>query len=350
MRVQKFRGDSVDKLLRRIKQKLGTDVQLMGSRSVRQPGLLGWFRPRQVEITVAIPERHGSDRRMTAGAEDKPQDKDDAKDKGGAGSGEAVGSSGSPDNSDAACHPEGEVESILMSRGVPRKWAHLLGRRVRGGSNGHLIRDVWPRNAAIHPPEGEDPRIVALVGPTGAGKTTTCAKLAAEASLGKQKRVGLVTLDTFRIGAVEQLRSYARILRVPLEVVFDPGELSGAFKRLSDCHLVFVDTAGRSHRDDDRIQDLKQFLGPQNVHETHLVLSVDTEKKQAAAIFGAYRDVGYNRLLLTKIDESESPGKALALAQQSGVPLSYIATGQDVPGDIGTAPEVLDNFLLRGVI
>jgi flagellar biosynthesis protein FlhF len=193
-------------------------------------------------------------------------------------------------------------------------------------------------------PTGEpgNPTTIAFVGPTGVGKTTTIAKLAAHFVLREKKPVGLVTLDTYRIAAVEQLRTYARIIDVPLEVALSPADLPAAVKRLSGASVILVDTAGRSQRDLMKMNDLKGFFGKKRPDQVHLVVSATAERTAIAEIidkFGMYRP---ERILVTKVDELPGHGKLLDIATLSPHPVSYLTTGQDVPDDIETArPERL---------
>lgn len=186
------------------------------------------------------------------------------------------------------------------------------------------------------------PSVVALVGPTGVGKTTTIAKLAAYYVLREQKPVGLVTLDTYRIAAVEQLRTYARIIDVPLEVALSPGDLPAALERLSGCSVVFVDTAGRSQRDTMKMNDLKNFFLRRRPDEVHLVLAATVGSEAVEDIVERFSMYDPDRVLLTKLDELPSCGRLLEISRVAPQPVSYIATGQDVPDDIESArPERL---------
>ena len=176
-------------------------------------------------------------------------------------------------------------------------------------------------------------RVVALVGPTGVGKTTTVAKLAANFKLAHGARVGLVTVDTYRIAAVEQLRTYAEIIDLPLAVVNDPSEMSRALDELGAVDLVFIDTAGRSPRDEVKIRELAEFLRRARPDEIHLVLSAVAGQRSLKAAVDRFATVQVDRLILTKLDEADSLGGILGVLGMSSRPVSYLTTGQAVPDD-----------------
>lgn len=180
-------------------------------------------------------------------------------------------------------------------------------------------------------------RIAALVGPTGVGKTTTLAKLAANFRLRQRRRVGLVTVDTYRIAAVEQLRTYAEIIDLPMEVVAKPGDMRRALERLADVDLVLLDTAGRSPRDELRIQELKSILEEARADEVHLVLSAASGSGPLRMAAERFAPAGVTSVLLTKLDEAATLGPAFALLQRTGRRLSYLTHGQNVPDDIEVA-------------
>lgn len=199
-------------------------------------------------------------------------------------------------------------------------------------------------------PSGEAPRVVALVGPTGVGKTTTVAKLAARFALQDGARVGLITVDTFRIAAVEQLKTYARIMDVPLRVALDAPGFQSAVEDLSDRELILVDTAGQSPRDEAALGELLALFPPQVPVEVHLVLSVTTRTRDLEKILRHYAGLKASRLLLTKLDETECHGPLLGLPVVSRLPLSYLTTGQNVPDDIEEAtPEAVARYLSGGL-
>ena len=182
-------------------------------------------------------------------------------------------------------------------------------------------------------------RLIALVGPTGVGKTTTIAKLAANFRLREKRKVGLITVDTYRIAAVEQLRTYADIIDLPMEVVSTPKEMRAAVARLSEMDLILMDTAGRSPRDDIRIQELKTMLSEANADEVHLVLSSVGSASSLAKTAERFAEVGATALLLTKLDEAAGLGNLLPLLRASNLPLSYLTNGQNVPDDIQPADQ-----------
>jgi len=180
-------------------------------------------------------------------------------------------------------------------------------------------------------------RVVALVGPTGVGKTTTVAKLAANFKLGHGLKAGLVTVDTYRIAAVEQLRTYAEIIDLPLAVANSPGEMARAIDQLGDVDLVLIDTAGRSPRDEVKIRELADFLQAARPDEVHLVLSAVAGERSLRAAVDRFALVRVDRLILTKLDEADGLGGVLGVIGQANRPVSYLTTGQGVPEDIEPA-------------
>src|SRR3954452_542575 len=190
-------------------------------------------------------------------------------------------------------------------------------------------------------------RVVALVGPTGVGKTTTIAKLAANYRLREKRRVGLITVDTYRVAAVEQLRTYADIIDLPMEVVATPREMREAVARMNHLDLVLMDTAGRSPRDEVRIQELKSMLTEAEPDEVHLVLSSTAGAKSLINTAERFADVGTTSLLMTKLDEAHGLGHIISMVRSVPLPVSYLTDGQNVPDDIQVAqPRGMAGMLL----
>lgn len=180
-------------------------------------------------------------------------------------------------------------------------------------------------------------KVIALVGSTGVGKTTTIAKLAANFRLRDGVKMGLVTVDTYRIAAVEQLRTYAEIIDLPMKVVTSPPEMRRALEELVGLDLVLIDTAGRSPRDELQIQELKSLLSEAACDEVHLVMNLTASLRTLEATARKFAAAGTTSLIVTKLDEAAGMGSLLSLARNVGLPFSYLTTGQDVPDDIEPA-------------
>ncbi len=234
---------------------------------------------------------------------------------------------------------EAEVDRDLADE-VVSQVRHVLGRDELGEAS--VVRAAALRALAESIPVakpgrgrlGDGPLTIALVGPTGVGKTTTIAKLAAAYKLRRGQRVGLITTDTFRIAAVEQLRTYASIISVPLRVVMSPAEMASACRAMADCDVVLIDTAGRSPRDGQRVEELSAYLAAAKPHETHLVLSATAGLSALRSAASGFSTVGPDRVLFTKLDEAENVGTVISMVHLLGLPLSFVTTGQEVPDHI----------------
>ena len=241
-----------------------------------------------------------------------------------------------------------------LSRGLARKLTYAAGDALPPGkvkceaSLATQLRKEVRRRLPVAgpiPKTGEaGPPVVALIGPTGVGKTTTVAKLAAQLGVVENHKVGLITIDTYRIAAVDQLKKYAEILEVPLHVVNTPAEIGEAVKKLADCDYVLIDTAGRAPTDAAKLAELKAFLHAASPSEVHLVLSATTDKNATATALQRFAGVRADRLIFTKLDETERHGLVLEVAagefaERAGrpLPMSYVTAGQAVPDDIEAA-------------
>jgi flagellar biosynthesis protein FlhF len=191
-------------------------------------------------------------------------------------------------------------------------------------------------------------RRVALVGPTGVGKTTTIAKLAANLLLQGGMRIALVTIDTYRIAAVEQLKIYGELMNVPVEVVLTPEQLQEVFARHQDKDLILIDTAGRSPKDEVSIAELNKFLGPESGTENHLVLAASTRDSELQSTVGNFGRLPLHSLVFTKLDECDQRGSLLNVPLHQNLPLSYLTNGQRVPEDLLVAdPAAVAGFVIQ---
>jgi len=179
-------------------------------------------------------------------------------------------------------------------------------------------------------------RFVFFIGPTGVGKTTTIAKLASKLKLDRKLNVALLTADTYRIAAVDQLKTYAEILDVPLKVVYSDTELKEAYEEMKSYDIVMIDTAGRSHRDKQQREDIEKLINaiPAEERDIFLVLSITTKYRDLIRITEAYSEIAEYRLIFTKLDETDTLGNIFNVKLLTGAPLSYATFGQKVPNDI----------------
>lgn len=193
------------------------------------------------------------------------------------------------------------------------------------------------------------PHVVALIGPTGVGKTTTLAKLAATLLLDEQRRIGLITMDNYRIAAVDQLRKYADIIGSPVRAVGSLEELRAALAAMADCEFILIDTAGRSPTDTMKLMELKRLLEAAEPDEVHLVLSMTSSQECAELAAQRFGRVRVDKLILTKLDEAAHLGLMLNMVRTANRALSYITCGQNVPDDIEVvAGQRLARLILAG--
>jgi flagellar biosynthesis protein FlhF len=358
MELKTYRAKSIPEALALVRRELGPQAAVLGTRELRSgSGALGWLGgDRLIEVTassaVAIPSRLPP--RPAPAVEVRPPRFTSV-----SGIDLAVHSEQSPAAqvepeparpSPAAAAAFQRLFTDLIDIEAPYDVARDLAARVMRSLpadewdhpqsvQSHLIATVG-RGLEIAGPIQLEPRqrrLVALVGPTGVGKTTTIAKLAAHFRLQERHKVGLITVDNYRIAAVEQLRMYAQIIDLPLEFVASPDQMPQAIARLADVELILVDTGGRSPRDATKIQELQALLAEVAVDEIHLVLSCTASRGALESAAECFAAVGANRLILTKLDEAQALGNLLPLLGGGRLPLSYLTTGQSVPDDIQQA-------------
>lgn len=217
--------------------------------------------------------------------------------------------------------------------------------RVSHSTNGldYLISNIYQKMILkLGQPEvitltKKKPKVVFFIGPTGVGKTTTIAKIASKFKIEQDKKVALLTADTYRIAAAEQLRTYANILDTPLSIIYSPEDIGKEVEKLCDYDLILVDTAGFSHKNDAQREDMKKLLHSlpeQYERQIYLVLSSTTKYKDLQDITEIYNGFCQFSLIFTKLDETSRYGNILNMKLKTGAPISYLTTGQNVPDDI----------------
>jgi flagellar biosynthesis protein FlhF len=351
MQVKRYTAPSYAEALIKAKNELGTDAIIVENKKVQVGGFLGFFSKTVTELTVAVDQPVAGNRPAAAASVASPA---------------AVVPGPAPATMDnleremaalrsavtrLADREAGAAGALqlrgfarrayeeLVARGVEEETALEIGKRIRGeGAEGwNQVREELARRLETAPAlevrQGQQ-RVIALVGPTGVGKTTTIAKLAAHFSMDRRLQVGLITSDTFRIAAVEQLRTYAEIMSTPFFPVDSPQDVTRALQEMSRCDLILVDTGGRNHRDPERMRELRETLALLRPDETHLVYSLTANPRDAYEALEHYLPLGVNRLSFTKLDEATSPGLILNMRKRCNQPLGYISHGQSVPDDI----------------
>ena len=240
------------------------------------------------------------------------------------------------------------IYGIMLENEINEKYANVIlediEKVVRGGSSvDYILSSIYQKMilkfGQPRPIEfGEKkPKVVFFIGPTGVGKTTTIAKVASKFKLDAGKKVALLSADTYRIAAAEQLKTYANILDTPFSIVYAPEELNQAIAQLADYDLILVDTAGFSHKNMEQKDDIKKLvnsLDKKYEKEVFLVVSATAKYKDLVNIADVYHDIADYKLIFTKLDETSAYGNLLNIRLYSGADLSYTTNGQNVPDDI----------------
>ncbi|MBS1818567.1 MAG: hypothetical protein JSU08_11600 [Acidobacteria bacterium] len=321
MQLRKFVQPTVREALREAREALGPDAWVVSTEMVAVPGVRGLLGARQVQVTVGVEDEVSATR--PSAEERRPSVTDP--------------------ECDAlvarlvACGLDAPVAAAVI-RGIPEQ-------QRRGASAHAIFRALAGELSSLAASDDDFARAEVFVGPPGVGKTTTIAKIAARERAGRGRALGMIAADGFRAGAVEQLRIYADIIGSTFRVARTADELNQALVHARN--TVLVDTAGRSPRDSAVREHLDALSKRRNVR-THLVIAADTSVATARRIFDAYADVKPGRVVITKLDETDSLAPLGGLLRERGIPVSYITTGQRVPEDLERAtPELLASAILR---
>lgn len=350
MRVRRFVGDNVAETMGKVKRELGPEAVILQTREFREGGFLGLFGKLRVEITAAIEEKP-----VIAHKEPEVNQVSDVKEKTGGLQEEIISMRRMLEKMNQRMEGLGEEKGDWPA--ILQRWAdHLQGRGINenlvklliGHVQQTLLPEKWTDDAQVYArieanvrqicgqigliqPGINKPRIVALIGATGVGKTTTIGKLAAGFSIVDRRKVALITADTYRVAAVEQLRTFGEIIGVPVEVVMTPKGLSEAINLHSDKELIFIDTAGRSPHHDLHMSELRAFLDKAKPDFTMLVMSATTQFADQLRIYNRFEGLT-THLIFTKLDETGSAGSILNLLGSDNAPYSLSDQWSKCPG------------------
>lgn len=360
MRVKKILANSYSEALDRVKREMGEEALVLKTRSIKFGQEGGGQSASMVEITAAMEDASHGQSVATAAPRPEETDVDEA---GGALRflNEADGNrelrsmiytllSQSDRARSMGLRPDQlEVYQDLIERGVDEALAAKLfedlnrnpddsatDKPAHGNRLAGRMADAFQFSGPIVL-DSVGPKLVALLGPTGSGKTTTVAKLAARFALLEKKKVVLVSLDTFRLGATEQLQIYGDLMQVPVEVAADRNEFLQILNRHREADLILIDTMGRNPRDEQYVAELQSIFEAAPNIETHLVQSVTAQENVFEHSLKQFQPVGIHRILLTKIDEGLQFGHLYNIAAKHRIPFSYLTNGQRVPEDIEVA-------------
>lgn len=395
MKVKRYIGNDLSEAMIRVKNELGRDAVILHTRKIKKKGISGWFGGKLVEVVAAIDEPDSFSPSVNKSQEKEMQDALDAirqiseqnqskpepvvikePEQNNPLSGEVdelkkmvfkimekldskspepavsvevqtpvmemVTSKPEPTKA-IAIEPTAELKALLRDKELVEQTIESIFSALDSEHDLDSMEAIEPivREMLGEPytiePKSDRQSVYMFVGPTGVGKTTTLAKLAARLSLVENRSVGLITADTFRIAAVEQLKTYSEILGIPLTVIYEPEEIREALKKYKEKDFVLVDTAGRSHKSDELKSDLDNLLKHLKNPDIFLVISLTTGYKDIVSILNSYEFLKDYKLLFTKLDEASSLGNILNVRAHTGKPLSYFAIGQSVPDDIEIA-------------
>ncbi|WP_078554650.1 flagellar biosynthesis protein FlhF [Bacillus alkalicellulosilyticus] len=384
MKVKKFTAKTMPEAMKVIRSELGHDAVILNSKEVETGGFLGFFTRKNIEViaavdsvpTVKVPPRKEPPRREVPLKEipkvrqqsDKattpivaPQVQSDLVNelkqlK------QMVTSISNQQETKGKEYPEPfqQIDDLLEEQDVAERFRleamkHLLEKWYTSDKQKNteeLIHDdlyQYLQSRMTVPMGGiqYDKKYINIVGPTGVGKTTTIAKIAAHCLLKQQKKVALITTDTYRIAAVEQLKTYSKILNIPLEVAYSIEDFKKAKEQFANYDLVLVDSAGRNFRNPLYIEELKKVIDFNDEVETYLVLALTSKFKDMKAIYEQFQLITIEKLIFTKMDETSYYGAMLNMILQYGVGVAYITTGQNVPDDI---IEATDSTVINAVL
>ena len=404
MIIKKFQAKTENDAVEAAKKELGSAVVIMNVRKVKRKGPFGFLLPQLTEVTVALEEESEqkvqSLRKNTDSQNGNAVKAEKTAESRHVAEGELQGQKNferqlensmieekldslhslleqqlkKPEEETEEA-PEEEIKEDEMSRfiklvyntmldnEVDEKYANLIIDEMEknnkpGTPFDHALADVYQKmilkfgNSQELTESQKGPKVVFFIGPTGVGKTTTIAKIAAEYQLDKKKKVALLTADTYRIAAAEQLRTYAGILEVPFRVIYSAEEISQAARDFQDYDYIMVDTAGHAHQNEDQREIIKGLIhAADGLTDTDvfLVLSATTKYNDLKKIVDAYREVTDYRLIFTKLDETEERRNMFNIRLYTGAEICYVTCGQNVPDDLESFnPQKTVKLLLGG--
>ncbi len=367
MFVKRFVADTMQEAIRKINNEFGPDAVILENKSVRCKGITGYFKKKKIEVVAAYEPNRSQNRAPVKTMPVKTEESvaPEKKREGVADSAQTnILSKQMQELKDVVQDFSNKIRivnketTLNYSSEVLRIYSGMMQRDVHE----ELCKEVAAQTQSVQNRRDMDAKTVALqlvmeklgeptplklkkfeqnvllfAGPTGAGKTTTLAKLAGRLKFKEHLEVGIINTDTYRVGAMEQIRIYSEIMDIPLINVYNAGELKEALQTFADKDVVLIDTAGKSARDTEYCNELSQLIKEVNPNEVFLVISVVTGQSACREAVGHYSFIEDYKLIITKLDEVGVWGNVLNIADFSRKRLSYVTMGQNVPDDIREA-------------
>lgn len=342
MKIKKYIGSTAHEAMMKLKNELGPDAVILNTKSIRKKGLMGFFKKPLVEITVGYEEEDLLQNKLNLKYETKlnsiSKELNELKNT-------ILENSLAKSKDHNLPLPLHTYYQRMVKNGVDLSLANRLLKEIREqirieGKDADTIKNIVKFTLAekIGKPQpitvGNNKKNIFFVGPTGVGKTTTLAKVAANLVLENNFDIGLITADTYRVGAIEQLKIYSEILQLPLEIAYNSEDMEKAFDKFSEKDIVLIDTAGRSHNDLNQMEELKGIIDSVTMKEIYLLINANIDYRGLNDIIDKYNFLEDYKLIITKTDELSYYGNLLNIKHITNKEFSYFTTGQNVPDDI----------------
>ncbi|MBS4536033.1 flagellar biosynthesis protein FlhF [Clostridium sp. D2Q-14] len=359
MNIKRYIGKTNHEAMLKLKKELGKEAIILHTRKIKPKGILGLFKKPLIEIVAAKEENNKSKNDIKGNANFKENDinKLNMEINKLRKTIETHVVSDKEINENKLDDKLIYLKNILTDNGVIDEYALKIINDIDTNFNLsnyyeedliNLLKESikFILEGAISLENNDNKKVVFFIGTTGVGKTTTLAKIAANMSLNDEKELGLITADTYRIAAVDQLKTYSQILNLPLEIIYNTKDIYIPMSKFKDKDIILVDTAGRSYKDHEKISEVEEMINLINNKEVYLVLSVNTDFQSMKSIIDNYSKIKGLKLIFTKMDETEKIGNILNAKFYSNYPIAYITNGQNVPEDI----EIFDNEIISKMI
>jgi flagellar biosynthesis protein FlhF len=381
MKVIKYVAPTMNEAMKKVRNDLGEDAVILNSKVTHSGGVFGLFKKKMVEVIAAVDpgiEKEKAEMKRLRSQPDvqnsapviKEASREVQKISDGSVQQElkelknmiaSFKSNNQFERYDSSIREilihlqtHGVNESLLLQAGDHLEDRLKFLNESKQGLNDSLLTEArhFFKNAVSDLPMNGisyEKKYINVIGPTGVGKTTTLAKMAAEAVIEKRMKIGFITTDTYRIAAIEQLKTYAGLLNVPVEVVYKLEDYKKAVEKFKDFDHVFIDTAGRNFREKKYVEDLQTVIDFERDMETFLVLSLTSKENDMKDIIKQFSSIDINRFIFTKLDETSSYGSMVNIITETKTGIAYITTGQDVPEDITEVDAAqIGDLLLKG--